>query len=610
MRPPFTGHFAVAVAVAHGALSLCLCATLWGRPFARRWCNLAFLFVLALGLLALIDGSGISSNSLVFFAGAALLAMAFFSLSRARVLVFAGASACLLLPSSVPTKVAIVLWLAGLLLGLIPHEEEAGELAQTAVRSWEDAGLFVAATSAAAACSVLLFDRLAISGDEWADTFQANLFAHGKAYAPEPSCPDAFRSSWVYFFQHRAFAQYTPGWPLFMAPFQLLGAAWLASPVAYGLLAVAVARLTRRIAAASRIDARAAGYFAAFSLVGYSALINGASRYPHVFVAAAFAWAAESLCVLTESPSARSEKLAGALLGTASGLLLAARPFDGAALGIGLALFCARALRQRRISGRGLAVAALVGGAWSTLALVILRAQLGRWFETGYSLADLLRPGEGPAFSWPALGDVEKHLALATGAYTWWPCAPALATVGLLAARKRAREIALMLLASSLALGLFYSRLHWIRVGVHGFGNRHYVPLQVAMAIGGGLWFARMNKGARALSIAACLFGLLGSGLCLYPDAAGFVGAKSALFRAVARDDLHRAVVLVQKGALRISPGDATQNFLLESDPDVLLLDDRYPLDGDCGFAHYPRRTFYRASGFGEVVFTQIGETP
>ena len=53
--------------------------------------------------------------------------------------------------------------------------------------------------------------------------------------------PRCSKTTWVFRHNGHAFSQYTPGWPLFMAPFSRLGLIDLAGPVVGGIMAVGVA---------------------------------------------------------------------------------------------------------------------------------------------------------------------------------------------------------------------------------------------------------------------------------------------------------------------------------------------------------------------------------
>ena len=178
----------------------------------------------------------------------------------------------------------------------------------------DDMAAFVIGTLAGAVACRVVLHGWTDSGDEFADTFQAALFAKLRAYGTTPHCSEAFRSFWVFQYMGRTFAQYTPGWPYFMAPFVALHLTWLAGPASLGLLAAGVGRLTRRAASGfSRGDAppdpatvRAAGRLAvAALLLSATVLINGGSRYPHVFSAALFAWSIEALLADRETRPAR-----------------------------------------------------------------------------------------------------------------------------------------------------------------------------------------------------------------------------------------------------------------------------------------------------------------
>ena len=127
-----------------------------------------------------------------------------------------------------------------------------------------------------------------------------------------------------------------------MTPFVGLHVAWLAGPASLGVLAVGVARLGRRATAGfargaeppAPAQVRAGGIFAAVVLgLSWMVLINGASRYPHVFVAAMFAWSLEALCRVSDPTLSHDEqKKWGAVLGGCAALMLTARPGDGATL--------------------------------------------------------------------------------------------------------------------------------------------------------------------------------------------------------------------------------------------------------------------------------------
>jgi hypothetical protein len=94
----------------------------------------------------------------------------------------------------------------------------------------DDLTVFALATALAAIISTWILGRYTNSGDEWAPTYQAALFAKLRIYGELPPCPEAFRSFWVFHYMGRVFEQYPPGWAYFMTPFVIVRAPWLAGP--------------------------------------------------------------------------------------------------------------------------------------------------------------------------------------------------------------------------------------------------------------------------------------------------------------------------------------------------------------------------------------------
>ncbi len=291
-------------------------------------------------------------------------------------------------------------------------------------RPIDDAVVFVLAVGVAALVSDQVLERYTLSGDEWADIYQADLFAHLRSYGTPRVCPGVFKNWWVFEKSGRMFAQYTPGWPLLMAPFQRAGVVWLAGPFTFGIVAVGVARLARRIAGTfgSRA-ARLAGLLAPLALaMSPSALLNGASLYPHTMVCACFAWTVESLFAMADAPTRRATIGWGIALGTASTLMVAARPMDGAAIvaGVGVVVLLAR----RAPPVAGLLAAGIASALWGLLVLVILREQLGVWFATAYAMSPIVMP-----FSVPRLHEIPLAVPFDRATPYWWPCAAPIVSV-------------------------------------------------------------------------------------------------------------------------------------------------------------------------------------
>ena len=532
----------------------------------------------------------------------------------------------------VPALLAVHLIFAGLLIGLdriADARRDRGTVASLtgAPPSFarDDLAVFGVATLICAVVAAYVLQRYTLSGDEWANTYQADLFAHVRLYGTPRACARVFRNYWVFNVDGRMFAQYTPGWPLVMAPFQIFGAAWLAGSFAFGATAVGIARLGRRAAIAGVLgveavtvrSVRVTGILAAFAAIASPALVlNGASRYPHTIVCACFAWAAEAACAATDANATpRARRLAGAMLGFSVALAFSVRPTDGATIGAGVAAYAIYALARGRFPRGALAATLIAFGVWAMITLVILRVQLGVWLKTGYEASD-----EPLRLSLPPLADLAYAFKIDKGTWWWWPCSPGLAMLGLLGLRGAARKIGVMLGISSIALIAFYMTVEYGRdAGDSGYSPRYYLPLVVPMAIGVGLVLASLYVRARlaathrtrALPAIAASIAIVASAgwiaVRTYPEMYRCLHAKCATRRAIARAGLHRAVVVVGAGDLAAGVWDLTQNLPTDPDPDVLIVTDwRAGDDMECARRTYGDRAWYGASGWEEVELRPI----
>jgi hypothetical protein len=483
----------------------------------------------------------------------------------------------------------------------------------------DDVFAFVLGTAAGAVVCRGLLHGFTNSGDEWANTFQAAVFAKLRAFAAVPRCSESFRSFWVFQYLGRSFSQYTPGWPLFMAPFVLVRAVWLAGPASLGLLSAAGVAPGREPPPAGLV--RAAGWLAVVALLpGASLLINGGSRYPHVFVAAMFAWAVEAVMAL-ERPGAgpgpsrggRARSWAwGATLGVSAGLLLAARPGDGAALGIGIFLYFVIALARGRVGWRALTASTATFGVIVGLTLVILRLQVGRWWVTGYSLTPVIYPWVDFKWSIPAPNEYKWAIPLASWAYCWWPCSVGVGLAGMALFQGRARGMAVVFVASYVPFFALYSLLSMARGFDLGYGPRYTLPSVVPMAVGSGVVLAHLWAGARqrwtsasalrtggpaAVALTAIFLGVLRVAPYLYPITYADVQAHNRLAEALRAQPLKNAVVFGGPGFNNTDPADLTENLPLElyRNQDVLIAVDRGPEALRCVRELYPQRSFYRA---------------
>ncbi|HSU39436.1 MAG TPA: hypothetical protein VLJ38_07705, partial [Polyangiaceae bacterium] len=375
MHTPYTDNYPAVVAVASGSVAASLVGVLWGRPLPRRASNVLFaagvattaLYAFQSDLTALVGALPGALTWLQF--GATLTTLALFW-SRPRWLGWLAALGQYgllwlgwwLKASEHELMFAHLAWY-GTLLGVhalrsMPARAP-GERPARLSYPVQDVVIFLLSVALGAFVAADLFEKLIYNGDEVANSFQANVYAHLRAYAPVPPCPSMFENYWVFRYQGRVFSQYTPGWPLFMAPFARMNMIWFAGPVMGGIAAVGIARVGRRLAlglgatydGSERIVAVAGPLAGMLSMLGPSLLLNAGSRFSHTMVCACFAWAVESAAELvTPRLSRRRAFFFGCLLGAATALGLATRPSDGGFLGVGVFLYFAQALFRKRVS--------------------------------------------------------------------------------------------------------------------------------------------------------------------------------------------------------------------------------------------------------------------
>jgi hypothetical protein len=628
LHSPYTEHYELAAAIGLGCTGVALAGLAGAMPLprpSRDWARAAVSAAAVVPVITLIGGEGLTQ-----VVGVALLHLALLGatvavfFARRRALLWAALSGHVLLEWLViplaPAHVAAGLelaWIAGL-VGLMARTSGSGASESPGApllrAGVADARLCALAIAVASVVCVVVFGAFPNTGDEWAYTFQADLFAHFRAYAPEPPCAEASRAYWVFDYGGRRFAEYTPGWPLFMAPFSRIGLAWLAGPVALGFAALGVARLARRASVGAGDGARTssmAGAVAAVTMTSSAAVaMTAASRYAHVFVLCAWIWSIEASCVLTGEgglprPTGRRAWAWGAVAGSGLALAAATRPQDGFLLDAAVVVFLIQAAIRRRISWAGLAVAVGSGLAWCALVLIILRVQIGAWFVVGYQISPTIHGGAPWGtlhMSVPTRAEMAMALPLATGSYCWWPCAPALGTLGLVGARRNWAGLALMLAAGGLGTFLFYMTVEYARSWEWGYGPRYYLAAIAPMAVGGALPLARAWTSApqrlRVMLAAPVVAGTLVLAPLLYPHLRDEVQRNSAVARAIAREHPPDAVVLVPQGGAFGDARDLVQNLPSDDHPQVLIL--REGQTDSCVRDAYRDRAFYRAVPDGE----------
>ena len=629
MELPYTATPTEAFMAAQTSLGAVLTAVVWRRPLRPWIASASMLAAIWIAILAPIGGEIASIVGATFPPGgtlllcgiAATLATASMAIARPRWLFSIAlvgqlalmAAAAYVKDSDAEIASLHVVWFAALIgasmRARFPSERPREPLPlSTPARRRTDLVLFVTAVVLALAVCWFVLDHTCDSADEWAYNFQALVLARFKAFAPVPPCPEAHRNHWVFFYEGRAFSMYLPGWPMVMAPFARIGIPWVTTALSFGALVVGVARLGRRVGGDS------AGIVAALcTMLGAAMLENAGSRYCHVFVAATFAWTVEAVCVATEpGHPPRAQWGWGLLLGAATSLSLFTRPSDAGFLCLGAFLVFVHGLVRRRVGWRIVAGAAITFALFGGVALVILRLQLGTWFKTGYSIADKYWWWAKSTYDVPPRDAWKYGLPFMTATYCFWPASPALAAAGLTFSGRR---ISFMLLLATLGMLGFYCAVTFGRYRDFGYGPRYHLPLVVVMSVGTGAILAplfdalrtrKLGRDAFAGAPAALAFGAMALGvariaLMMYPFAEHQLHLRSALFRAIERDDPPHSIVTVRQGDTGGGPLLDTQNDPFDPDPNVLIL------SGDdlrCIRQTYPDRKIYRAKGMAEVTLT------
>jgi hypothetical protein len=628
MYHPYTDSFEGSFAAAEIALASAVTATAIRASSLSRATKsslIAAVWIIALGGL-------IPHFRFVGLCGCAVAAAGVFFVEApriARATAAAGLLAMLALPlylvSSRHEIEAAAMCVVMLVYGVAVRASERGEVPSNAARRADTVGIRRVDIVLAAGAMVLaglvctfVLQRWSGSGDEWADTYQADLFAHFRVVGTEPACAESFHQFWVLGHQGKFFAVFAPGWPAVMALFHRLGVVWLAAPFLLGITVAGTARLARRVVsgdpAASEREVRVAGTLAAICvMVGPSMVLNAASRFPHVMVCAAYVWGIEAACALLES-TGRARVRWAIVTGSSLALMGTARPSDGVFLSVApLAWLAYHFFRSRRVGVRDIALIAVGAAAFIVPFVLVLHAQVGRWFVSPYTL---MSTTEKVYLLWPHRDEWRWGFPLATGAYSWWPCAPALAVAGSVLARRSGRAPAWMLTVGSLLLASFYVLLTFARNETYNaYGPRFHLPLVPALAVLGAAFLSRLWREpsgwlARSSAIAALAGGTAVVASQVYPGVYSEIWWKAAPLLLAQEAGLHHAAVLSEDYSFEdghsmnvgqpANAQDTAHNLPSEPNPDLLLLavvdgavQKVAPAEAECLLTHYPDRHWY-----------------
>jgi hypothetical protein len=362
----------------------------------------------------------------------------------------------------------------------------------------------VAATLGALATRRLVLDGAALTDDEAAYRFAAQLLASGRLWVDSPPMKLFFDHGFL-LNDGRLQAMYFLGWPALQVPGIWLGIPGAMNALYFGATVPAVFLVARRLLGsdAARV---AALLFAASPFL----LALAATELSHTTSLLALAWTT-LLFLASRDPGATWRVHAG--LATAFSVAVFVRPITAAGLGaVLLPLWAFDRLRERRGRAAALAAFALPAALFGGLFLAAQDAQHGSPLRTGYhhSIDYLIEneyrfatraplPQKAPGLEFDQLG--VSYGRMASGLFTLgldlhgWP-------LGLLAAAPALIPGTggfVWVLGAGGLLGVVFDRV----VGVDSFGPVHYseiaLPLVLLLAAG---WRATA-RGAAAARFAA-----------------------------------------------------------------------------------------------------------
>jgi len=268
------------------------------------------------------------------------------------------------------------------------------------LRRMDPWSLAIAATAVVASAAIArgVLDGIPHISDEIAYTFQARILFSGAACLPGPEMPALFAYSNMLIGPARWCSIYPPGWPLLLGIGDLLGTAWLVSPILFGVCILLVSAIGRRL-----FD-RATGVVSAAALaMSPFALMNAAGQSSHV---AALCACLACLLALVEAMTGQRRMLI--LAGALGGAALLIRPATAVALLAPTVVWCLWSLRRTRPS----AVVHVALGFAPMLALYLCfqAAAFGSAFTSGYVLIDPAHPITGSGARAPSLAIFAKGL--------------------------------------------------------------------------------------------------------------------------------------------------------------------------------------------------------
>lgn len=328
-----------------------------------------------------------------------------------------------------------------------------------------------------------IFEWQPVTGDEFAQRWQAQLLAAGRLFARSEPHGEFFSTIETLDVNGRWFAQFPIGGPAVIGLGVLAGAPWLINPLLAGLAAVCFYHF---VAATS--DERTARTSAlVFALCPFVLFMAG-SEMNHLSSLTFLLLALAALPRWLHASTERRAILAAALVGAGLGISATIRPFDAAVTALVIGVFQLRYALMQRDRFRSLAVQCVAGAIPIAILLAANWATVGHPFSFAYDV--LNGPEHRPGFHMTPLGFehtpfrglyvVSAYLMKLDVGLFAWPVPAMLVIVATLALQREANEWDHLLLAvlGAIMLGYF---AYWSES--YFMGSRFFFTLVPALVV-------------------------------------------------------------------------------------------------------------------------------
>ena len=356
---------------------------------------------------------------------------------------------------------AVALLLSHFFPTVVRNALDRGQSALLAPPSWSFALLVGAAT-----CLLSLyfgwriFAWQPVTGDEFAQRWQAQLLAAGRLFARSEPHGEFFSTIETLDVNGRWFAQFPIGGPAVLSLGVLSGAPWLINPLLAGLAAVCFYHF---IAATS--DERTARMSALLFALCPFLLFMAGSEMNHMSSLAFLLLALAALPRWRDASTEGRAMLAAAIAGAALGISATIRPFDAAVVALVIGAFQLRHALSNHDRVRSIAVQCVAAAIPIAILLAANWATVGHPFSFAYDV--LNGPEHRPGFHMTPLGFehtpfrglyvVSAYLMKLDVGLFAWPVPALLVIVATLALQRHANEWDHLMLAvlGAIMLGYF-----------------------------------------------------------------------------------------------------------------------------------------------------------